>query len=92
MKLTLDVIERFRKRKAGYQTIFRGPYGADVLADLAMFCCAFDSTIGPRDRSDRDMIVAEGRRQVYLRIMKHLNFTPEELAVHYDAVLRIPQE
>lgn len=89
MKLTLDILERYRKRKAGYQTIFRGPYGADVLADLAKFCCAFETTAAT---SDRDTFMNEGKRLVWLRIQKHLNFTPEELAVHYDAVLRIPQE
>lgn len=89
MKLTLDILERYRRRKAAYQTTFRSGSGADVLADIAKFCCAFDTTAAG---SDRDTFLNEGKRLVWLRIQKHLNFTPEELAVHYDAVLRIPQE
>lgn len=87
MKLTLGIVETYRKRKAAYQTVFRGPLGGDVLADLAKFCCAFETTMGA---SERDLLLNEGKRLVWLRIMKHLNFTPEELAVHYDATLRIP--
>lgn len=89
MKLTLDILERYRKRKAAYQTTFRSGNGADVLADLGKFCCAFETTAAA---SDRDTFMNEGKRLVWLRIQKHLNFTPEELAVHYDAILRIPQE
>lgn len=89
MKLTLPILERFRKRKAAYQVTFRSGHGAEVLADLAKFCCGWETTASA---SDRDTFMNEGKRLVYLRIMKHLNFTPEELAVHYDAVLRIPQE
>ena len=87
MKLTLGIVERFRQRKAAYQTVFRGPFGADVLADLAKFCCGFETTAG---LNAHDMALNEGKRLVWIRIMKHLNFTPEELAVHYDATLRIP--
>lgn len=87
MKLTLPIIEPYRKRKAAYLTTFKTGLGAEVLADLAVFCRAFDTTaVG------NDMTMLEGRRQVWIRIMKHLNFNPEELAVLYDASLRIPQE
>ncbi len=88
MKLTLDILERYRKRKAAYQVTYRSGAGADVLAELAKFCCAFETTVNPRDR-DRDAWIMEGRRQVYLRIMKHLNFTTEELAAHYEAYMQV---
>ena len=86
MKLTLDMIEPFRRRKAAYQTVFKSGMGPEVLADLAKFCCAFETTAGP------EMAMNEGKRLVWIRIMKHLNFTPEELTVLYDAMLRISQE
>lgn len=89
MKLTLPILERFRKRKASYQVTFKSAAGADVLADLAKFCCGWETTAAT---SDRDTFMNEGKRLVYLRIMKHLNFTPEELAVHYDATLRVPND
>ena len=89
MKLTALILEPYRKRKAAYQTVFRGPNGTEVLADLAIFCRANETTaVG----TDRDMTLNEGKRLVYIRIMKHLNFTTEELAVLYDASLRAPQE
>lgn len=84
MKLTLSLIEPYRKRKAAYQTAFKTGVGPQVLADLVVFCRAFETTANDP--------ILEGRRQVWIRIMKHLNFTPEELAVLYDASLRIPQE
>ena len=90
MKLTLPMLERYRKRKAAYQTTFRSGVGPEVLADLALFCCAFESTAIP-GKTD-ETLLNQGKRLVYLRIMKHLNFTPEELAVHYDATLRLPPE
>lgn len=87
MKLTLSILEPYRQRKAAYQSAFKSGSGPQVLADLAVFCRANETTaVGS------DMAMLEGRRQVYIRIMKHLNFTPEELAVLYDASLRIPQE
>lgn len=87
MKLTLDMLEPHRKRKAAYQSTFNHGMGPGVLADIAKFCCAFETTASA---SDRDTFMNEGKRLVWLRIQKHLNFTPEELAVHYDATLRVP--
>ena len=88
LKLTLEMLEPHRKRKGAYQMVFQAGYGPEVLADLARFCGAFETTW---NENDRQHARAEGRREVYLRIMKHLNFTPAELAVHYDATLRIQE-
>ncbi|MCA9339383.1 MAG: hypothetical protein KDA17_00555 [Candidatus Saccharibacteria bacterium] len=47
-----------------------------VLEDLAKFCRANQSTF---NEDPRLHAVLEGRREVWLRIQKHLNLTPDEL-------------
>jgi hypothetical protein len=65
----------FRRRTAYIKT-FQGPFGEEVLADLAKFCRANQSTF----HSDpRVHAVAEGRREVWLRVSQHLNLTDEQL-------------
>lgn len=65
---------RFRKRD--YQNTFATPAGARVLVDLAKFCRADDSCF---HEDPRLHAVLEGRREVWLRIQKHLNLTPDAL-------------
>jgi len=47
-----------------------------VLHDLARFCRAEESTFHPDARVSAQL---DGRREVYLRIMQHLNLTEEQL-------------
>lgn len=65
----------FRRRTA-YQQLFRGPNGQEVLADLAKFCRANDSTF---HADPRVHAMLEGRREVWLRIQHHLQLSPDEL-------------
>lgn len=70
----------FRRRYA-YQTTFRGPLADEVLRDLARFCRANQSTFHVDDRAHA---MAEGRREVWLRIANHLNLPPDRLWAIYD--------
>jgi hypothetical protein len=76
----MNLIERARqflaRRRTAYVKTFQGPFGEEVLADLARFCRANQSTF----HSDpRVHAVAEGRREVWLRISQHLNLTDDQL-------------
>lgn len=65
-----------KERKRAYQLAFRSPAGAEVLVDLARFCRANESTF---HEDARIHALAEGRREVWLRIQEWLDLTPEEL-------------
>lgn len=76
------LLARIRKRKYAYRRLFLGEDGLNadgqiVLADLAKFCKATSSTAVVSPISQRvDPIasaLAEGRREVWLRIMAHLH-------------------
>ena len=65
-------------RAAAYQRLFM-PESVDVqmiLADLAKFCRAHDSTAHPNPHVAARL---DGRREVWLRIQSHLKLTEEEL-------------
>lgn len=64
------------RRRYVYNATFRAPIAAEVLADLAKFCRANESTF---HADPRVHAVAEGRREVFLRIQKHIRLTDEEL-------------
>lgn len=64
------------ERRTDYARTFDTPHGAKVLADLAKFCRAQESTFHPDARVHA---VAEGRREVWLRIQQHLNLSEEDL-------------
>jgi len=63
-------------RRHAYQQTFKGPLAEPVLKDLARFCRAHNSTFHEDARAHA---VAEGRREVWLRIQHHLNLSPEQL-------------
>lgn len=76
----MNLIDRARnylaRRRTAYVKTFSGPFGEEVLADLAKFCRANQSTF---HADPRVHAVAEGRREVFLRISQHLNLTDEQL-------------
>jgi hypothetical protein len=76
----MNLIDRARnylaRRRTAYVKTFQGPFGEEVLADLAKFCRANQSTF---HADPRVHAVAEGRREVFLRISQHLNLTDEQL-------------
>ena len=70
-------------RRHQYQMCFRSPPGQAVLRDLAPFCRAHRSTFHEDARAHA---MAEGRREVWLRIANHLHMTPEELWALYSGL------
>lgn len=74
---TLDTLRRFlATRQGAYRSVFQGPLADKVLADLALFCRANDSTF----HSDpRVSAMLDGRREVFLRIVQHLNLHHNDL-------------
>ncbi len=73
----LDLL-RFRRRD--YQQTFCNPRGQEVLRDLAHFCRANETCF---HADPRIHAVAEGRREVWLRIQHHLNLNSEQLLAIY---------
>lgn len=76
----MNPIEKARqfiaRRRTAYVKTFLNPYGDEVMNDLAKFCRANESTF---NQDARAHAVAEGRREVWLRIQKHLNMSDQEL-------------
>ncbi len=77
-----DRIRRLLTKKHSYRDCFQEPdgqtltkHGAAVMKDLARFCGMYKSNMpsGPAGVDTHAMAVAEGRRQVYLRIAAQLN-------------------
>ena len=67
-------------RQQAYRLVFTGPMADKVLRDLARFCRANESTF----HSDPRMhAVLEGRREVILRICKHLKIDTQTFLKMY---------
>jgi len=64
------------RQKAYALTLSEGDSAGIVMKDLAKFCRAKESTFHPDPRAHA---LAEGRREVYLRIMEHLELSVEDL-------------
>ncbi len=83
------MIERLKqylgRRKYAYKQTFKGPLAEEVLADLARFCRAHQSTFNTDPRAHA---VLEGRREVWLRIAHHLQLTEPELWRLYQGTPR----
>lgn len=68
----------FRRRQTAYVQTFSGPNAEVVLADLKRFCRA---TVPTADLTNPNATyLMEGRREVWLRIVSHLNLTDEEVS------------
>jgi hypothetical protein len=76
----MSVLDFLRGRKGAYQQTFMSMAGQQVLQDLSAFCRANETCFHPDPRLHA---VAEGRREVWLRIQQHLNLTGEQLAELY---------
>lgn len=64
-------------RQRAYKAIFKtGPMANIVLEDLAKFCRAHEITFTADSRAHA---LLDGRREVWLRIQRHLNLSSEEL-------------
>ena len=79
----LDRAKRFLMgRQTAYRVVFDGPRAQEVLADLAKFCRANETTFNPDPRIEGRL---DGRREVWLRIQHHLQLTPDELWKLYQS-------
>jgi hypothetical protein len=77
MREWLDKLRRtLGARQYQYQICFRSPPGQIVLKDLARFCRAHKSTF---HEDPRVHAMAEGRREVWLRIQNQLQLSPDDL-------------
>ena len=79
IRMTVSKYRDFLRGKTiSYNHVFnrKSVYAVEVLADLAKFCRAHDSTFHPDPRVHA---LAEGRREVWLRIQQYLEMTAEEL-------------
>lgn len=87
MRSPLDMLLRLLGRDPGprvhaqcaeeYQRCFQTEAGRYVLGDLARACYGYDTTHQPGD--PLSSAVAEGRRQVLLRIQEYTQIQPAEL-------------
>lgn len=69
-------------RQQAFQQVFNEEslFVKAVMKDLARFCRANDSTF---HQDPRVHAALEGRREVYLRILHHVNLTPDEFWEKY---------
>lgn len=83
----LKAEQKLFKRQRLYMEVFNpeSPQGAQVLADLALYCFANESTFKPGLGRD-EQLLAEGRRQVWLRISQHLNLSSDKLWEIYSGI------
>ena len=78
-----------RRRTAYIKTFLNNVYGQEVLEDLAKFCRATQSTFHPDPRVHA---IAEGRREVFLRIQSHLQLTDDQLWQMYSGTAKPIQQ
>lgn len=82
MNLIEQAKDFLSRRRNAYCRTFLNVHGDEVLKDLAKFCRANESTFHPDARAHA---VAEGRREVWLRIQKHLQLSDEQLWMLYGS-------
>lgn len=80
------MMRRMHNYAACFRTSARGDVtdaGAAVLADMARYCGAYDTTVkvSPVTRNIDPIAsaVAEGRRQAYLYLLKNIRLNPEAI-------------
>lgn len=75
-----EIVEKTRaflkQRQLAYQRTFTGVSGEIVLADLAKFCRAHETTFHPDARMSA---VLQGRHEVWVRISQQLHLTDEQI-------------
>lgn len=71
-----ELQQYFARRRTAYVKTFANPFGEEVLRDLAKFCRAHDTTF---KADPREHALLEGRREVWLRIQEHIQFSDQEI-------------
>ena len=74
-------IDAASKYQGAYKQTFGTPWGQTVLRDLSAFCCANITTVTTANGvvDPYASVANSARREVFLRIQRVLNLTPEEL-------------
>ncbi len=78
----MDILEKARAILSSRQSAYLRTFNVEsedvkiVLKDLADFCRAHETTF---HENERVHAVLEGRREVFLKIQKYLNLSPEKL-------------
>jgi hypothetical protein len=80
-ELYYRTIDFLRLRSRAYKLSFPDPKNNEVLKDLAKYCRANETCF---NADPRKHAIAEGRREVWLRIQQHLNLQPDELYAIYN--------
>lgn len=75
--MKFDLSRFFRSRQSAYKKTFNNPEGRKVLADLRRFCKATQPTADVNNVQTTYLL--EGRREVFLRILSHLQLTDEDV-------------
>lgn len=78
----MNLFTRLWNRRNAYRATFETDAGLKVLADLREFCRADAScvVVGKDGRIDTHAtVLAEGRREVFLRMIETLNLSDEQL-------------
>jgi hypothetical protein len=70
------IVSFLTSKHQDYVKTFSGPVPERVLADLAKFCRAAETTFHPDPRVHA---VLEGRREVWLRIQKYMRLTAADI-------------
>lgn len=73
--------EYLRERSQAYRHVFKSVYAEKVLVDLAKFCRANETTFNADARVEG---ILQGRREVWLRIARHLNLTEDQLLAYFN--------
>ena len=82
MAEVFDAVKDFLTgRGQAYRKTFSSVHGEAVLEDLARFCRANETTFLPDERAS---LILDGRREVWLRIQKHLHLTDDELQKYFN--------
>jgi hypothetical protein len=85
-KLTFGTNKLARTLREAYRKVFLHYAGQEVLADLAKFCRAGETCFVAKKGEPIDIertLVAEGRREVWLRIENHLRLNQDQLFTIY---------
>ena len=70
----LNILKRYQAYKRKFQ---KGDPDADkIMADLSEFCGFLDTTF---KGDEKQMLIMEGRRQVFLRIFGHTNLDGQDI-------------
>lgn len=77
------------ERKRSYQQTCGSEQAALMMADLARFCRADRPCFDPDPRIHA---LLEGRREVWLRLQEHLNWSPEMLVEIYGNLKLKPND